>query len=116
LHPNFLSKLYHFLPKSDVFFGKAAELQIHSLRRGLQRSRSGLPRHVAAFAWFAWFAVQFERTHVRCYSFKYLKSGKGGVAASRLYAASPQRDKSTPYVVGYNLWRFTFPLPKLYRI
>jgi len=33
------------------------------------------------FAWFAWFAVQFERTHVRCYSFKHLKSVKGGITA-----------------------------------
>ena len=73
------------LPKFNIRLGKVAELKLHSLRRGLQclRPGIGLPRHVAAFALLAWFAVQFERTHVRCDSFKYLKSVKGGIAATR---------------------------------
>lgn len=32
---------------------------------------------------FAYFAVQFERTHVHCYEFKYLKSVMGGITAGR---------------------------------
>jgi hypothetical protein len=35
----------------------------------------------SVFAWFVSFAVQFERTHVRCYDFKYLKSVNGGISA-----------------------------------